>query len=169
MVTRPISTPVLIEALGTLNVAAAEDWPQEVSKFGKAFREFIIRYAKNDQPPGETIVRGLGAFIAVPREINKKFNVMAAFRRRSDWARWIPKLNVAAAVDSEAIKRYLIGSDTRYLRYVMTEEANQLGTKPLWCWICEIDAMTDDWCRTCFLGHCGTEECAKGFNTHKCL
>ncbi|KAJ5362151.1 pyridoxal phosphate-dependent transferase [Penicillium brevicompactum] len=169
MVTRPIATPVLIEALGILNVAAAEDWPARSEQIGKAFREFITRHAKNDQSPGEEIVRGLGAFIAVPREINKRFNVMAAFRRRSAWARWIPKLNSSAAVDTEAIERYLIGSDARHLRHVMTGEANQLGTKPLWCWICGIDAMTEDWCRTCFLGHCGTEECAKGFNTHKCL
>ncbi|KAB8264804.1 pyridoxal phosphate-dependent transferase [Aspergillus pseudonomiae] len=98
MVTRPIATPVLIEALGTLNVAAAENWPARSEQIGKAFRKFVIRHAKNDLPPGEEIVRGLGAFIAVPRDINKKFNVMAAFRRRSAWARWIPKLNMAAAM-----------------------------------------------------------------------
>ncbi|KAE8400975.1 pyridoxal phosphate-dependent transferase [Aspergillus pseudonomiae] len=98
MVTRPIATTVLIEALGTLNVAAAENWPARSEQIGKAFRKFVIRHAKNDLPPGEEIVRGLGAFIAVPRDINKKFNVMAAFRRRSAWARWIPKLNMAAAM-----------------------------------------------------------------------
>ncbi|KAF7628491.1 hypothetical protein AFLA_003847 [Aspergillus flavus NRRL3357] len=104
MVTRPIAIPVLIEALGILNLAKAEDWPARSEQIGRAFREFILRYA-GDDGHGKEIVRGLGAFIAVDREISKKFNVMAAFRRRSAWARWIPKLNSAAAVDSQAIER----------------------------------------------------------------
>lgn len=168
MVTRPIATPVLIEALGILNLAEAEDWPARSEQIGSAFREFILRYAGNDGH-GKEIIRGLGAFIAVDREISKKFNVMAAFRRRSSWARWIPKLNSAAAVDHQAIERYLVGAEAKPLRQALTKEAQKQGTKPLWCWVCGIDASVEDWCRICFLGYCGTEICAKGFHAHKCL
>ncbi|RAQ66989.1 hypothetical protein COH20_008310 [Aspergillus flavus] len=168
MVTRPIAIPVLIEALGILNLAKAEDWPARSEQIGRAFREFILRYA-GDDGHGKEIVRGLGAFIAVDREISKKFNVMAAFRRRSAWARWIPKLNSAAAVDSQAIERYIVGVDAKPLRQTLAKEAQKQGTKPLWCWVCGIDAIVEDWCRTCFLGHCGTQDCAKGFHAHNCL
>ncbi|KAK5796093.1 hypothetical protein VI817_005378 [Penicillium citrinum] len=170
MVTRPIGVPVLIGALGTLNVAVAEDWPARSEQIGKAFRDFITRHAKNDTPGKEKeICRGIGAFIAIPREMNNMFNVMAAFRRQGAWARWIPKLNMAAAVDSEAIERYLIGSDAKLLRQKMSEEAEYLGTKPLWCCICGFDQTKDDWCRTCFIANCGTESCAKAFSSHQCL
>ncbi|KAJ5628643.1 hypothetical protein N7490_010871 [Penicillium lividum] len=168
MVTRPIATPVLIEVLGILNVAEAEDWPARSEQIGIAFREFIHRYVGNDGH-GREIVRGLGAFIAVDREISKRFNVMAAFRRRSSWARWIPKLNSTAFVDSHAIERYLVGSGAKPLRNALSKEARKQGTKPLWCYVCGIDAIVEDWCRTCFLGNCGTEDCAKGFHAHECL
>lgn len=168
MVTRPIAMPVLIEALGILNLAEAEGWPARSEQIGKAFREFILRHAGNDGH-GKEIIRGLGAFIAVDREISKKFNVMAAFRRRSSWARWIPKLNSAAAVDQQAIERCLIGTEAKPLRQALTDEAQKQGTKPLWCWVCGIDAIVEDWCRTCFLGYCGTETCAKVFHAHNCL
>ncbi|KAL4872894.1 hypothetical protein BDV12DRAFT_160909 [Aspergillus spectabilis] len=163
MVTRPIAIPVLIEALGILNIAEAEDWPARSEKIGKAFREFLTRHAKNEMQ-GKEIVRGLGAFLAVDREFNKQFRVMAAFRRRSSWARWIPKLNSPVAVDSQAIERCLLGSDAKYLRRALASEAT-----PLWCCVCGIDAIVEDWCRTCFLGYCGTEDCKGEFKAHKCL
>ncbi|KAL2828672.1 pyridoxal phosphate-dependent transferase [Aspergillus cavernicola] len=168
MVTRPIAMPVLIEALGILNVAEAEDWPARSEKIGSAFREFISRHAGNESQTKE-IVRGLGAFIAVDREFSKQFRVMAAFRRQSSWARWLPKLNSAAAVDPQALERYLVGPDAKSLRQVLAREAEQQGTTPLWCFVCGIDAMVEDWCRTCFLGYCGTEDCKRGFDAHECL
>lgn len=168
MVTRPIATPVLIEALGILNVAEAENWPARSEQIGNAFREFFRRHLESDGT-GKDTVRGLGAFLAIDREVSKQFRVMAAFRRRSSWARWIPKLNSPAAVDSQAIEEYLIGPSAKSLRQAQITEAEKLGTKPLWCCICGIDAIVDDWCRTCFLGHCGNGDCAKGFHAHKCL
>ncbi|KAL2862790.1 pyridoxal phosphate-dependent transferase [Aspergillus lucknowensis] len=168
MVTRPIALPVLIEALGILNVAEKEDWPARSEKIGRAFREFINRRV-GGIGQGKEIVRGLGAFIAVDREISKQFRVMAAFRRCSSWARWLPKLNSPAAVDSEAIERCLLGPDAKSLRQALANEAEAQGTTPLWCFVCGIDAIVDDWCRTCFLGYCGTADCKKGFNAHECL
>lgn len=168
MVTRPIATPVLIEALGILNVAEAEDWPARSEQIGIAFREFIHRYSERNGH-GNEIIRGLGAFIAIDREFSRKFRVMAAFRRKSSWARWIPKLNSTAFVNDQAIETYLVGSGAKNLRQSLSQEAEKQGTAPLWCWVCAIDAIAKDWCRTCFLGHCGTEDCAKVFYAHDCL
>ncbi|KAL3462452.1 hypothetical protein BJX64DRAFT_277174 [Aspergillus heterothallicus] len=95
MVTRPIAIPVLLEALAILNVAKAEDWPARSEKIGSAFREFILRHA-GGEGEGKEIVRGIGAFITVDREFSKRFCVMAAFRRKSSWARWLPKLDSPA-------------------------------------------------------------------------
>ncbi|KAL4925394.1 uncharacterized protein BDV17DRAFT_184673 [Aspergillus undulatus] len=164
MVTRPIGLPVLIEALGILNVAEAEDWPGRSKKIGKAFREFVRRHGEQGQ-----VVHGLGAFMAIDREFSKKFRVMAAFRRRHLWARWIPKLNSEAAVDPDAIERYLMGPEAKKLRRIMAIEAEKRGTAPLWCFVCGIDTVGQDWCRTCFLGHCGTKDCKQGFMAHECL
>ncbi|KAL1885140.1 Chitinase 4 [Paecilomyces lecythidis] len=168
MVTRPIATPVLIEALGILNMAEAENWPTRSEQIGIAYREFFRRHIKSDQT-GKDIVRGLGAFIAIDREFSKQFRVMAASRRRSPWVRWIPKLNSPAAVDSIAIEKYLVGPGAKSLRRAQTIEAEKLGTTPLWCYVCGMDAIVEDWCRTCFLGHCGFEDCAEGFHAHECV
>jgi hypothetical protein len=169
MVTRPIAIPVLLEAMAIVNVAEAEDWPARSEKIGRAFREFILRHA-GGEGQGKEIVRGIGAFIAVDREFSKRFRVMAAFRRKSSWARWLPKLDTPAFVDSDEIERYLLGPDAKELRRALASEAEEQGTTPLWCCICGIDAaVVDDWCRTCFLGYCGTEDCKKGFESHTCL
>ncbi|CEL04168.1 hypothetical protein ASPCAL05299 [Aspergillus calidoustus] len=169
MVTRPIAIPVLLEAMAIVNVAEAEEWPARSEKIGRAFREFILRHA-GGEGQGKEIVRGIGAFIAVDREFSKRFRVMAAFRRKSSWARWLPKLDTPAFVDSDEIERYLLGPDAKELRRALASEAEEQGTTPLWCCICGIDAaVVDDWCRTCFLGYCGTEDCKKGFESHTCL
>ncbi|KAJ5899842.1 hypothetical protein N7495_004586 [Penicillium taxi] len=168
MVTRPIATPVLIEALGILNVAEAENWPARSEQIGIAFRRFIYRYAGSDGH-GKEIVRDLGAFIAVDREISRKFRVMAAFRRQSSWARWLPKLNSTANIDHQAIEMYLVGPAAKPLRQAMSKKAQKQGTTPMWCYGCGMGAVVDDWCRTCFLGYCGSEDCAKGFHIHDCL
>ncbi|KAJ5564522.1 hypothetical protein N7513_000764 [Penicillium frequentans] len=104
MVTRPIGTPVLIEALGILNVAEAENWPARSEEIGIAFRVFIRRHAKL-HGQAKVAIQGLGAFITVDREFSKHFRVMAAFRRKSSWARWIPKLNSTAVLDHDTIER----------------------------------------------------------------
>lgn len=170
MVTRPIATPVLIEALGILNVAEAEDWPSRSEQIGTAFRKFIHRYAQREsEGHAEVNIQGLGAFITVDRELSKRFRVMAAFRRLSSWARWLPKLNSAAVVDDQAIEKYLVGAGAKSLRAALSAEADKLGTAPLWCVVCGIDAIVGDWCRTCFLGYCGNGTCAKAFHAHMCL
>jgi len=114
-------------------------------------------------------IQGLGAFITMDREISKQFRVMAAFRRKSSWARWIPTLNSTALVDHQAIERYLVGSSAKSLRQSLSIEAEKQGTAPLWCYVCGIDAIVEDWCRICYLGHCGNGDCAKGFAAHECL
>lgn len=168
MVSRPIATPVLIEALGILNVAEMEDWPAKSEQIGAAFREFVHQYA-GDYGHKKEIIRGLGAFLAVDREFTKQFRVMAAYRRRSSWARWLPKLNSPAFLDPQSIAKYLIGPGARPIRQAMSEEAQMHGAKPLWCYSCGIDTAGVDWCRTCFLGSCSSEDCAEALHVHECI
>lgn len=167
MVSRPIATPVLIEALGILNVAEMEDWPAKSEQIGAAFRAFVHQYAQNDSD--KEIIRGLGAFLAVDREFSKQFRVMAAFRRRSSWARWLPKLNSPGFLDPQSIGKYLIGPGARSIRRAMSKEAQMHGAKPLWCYSCGIDTAGDEWCRTCFLASCGSEDCVEGLRAHECV
>ncbi|KAJ5676861.1 uncharacterized protein N7477_002494 [Penicillium maclennaniae] len=110
LTSRPVALPVLIEALGILNMAQAEDWPARSDEIEKAIKTFVRDHAKtfceDDEP-----VRGLGAMIAVKRDVSAHFRVMAAIRRRSPWVRWLPKLDSAAG-NRKALDQYIMGSET---------------------------------------------------------
>lgn len=170
LVSRPIPTPVLIESLGILNLAHAENWPARSVKIGEAVQKFVRDHVVQQTPEysDKEFVRGLGAFIAVDRKISAQFLVMAAIRRRSSWVRWLPKLD-SAAVDPHQLQQYIIGSNGREHRKLLSNEAEKQNTLPLWCFVCGIDASAPDWCRTCFLGSCGHEDCVESFHAHLCV
>lgn len=113
-------------------------------------------------------MRGLGAMIAVKRDVSTHFRVMAAIRRRSPWVRWLPKLDSAAG-NRKALDQYIMGSESKFYRQELAKEAESQRTLPLWCFVCGIDASVPDWCRTCFLGCCGHDDCVEVFSIHKCI
>lgn len=162
MVSRPVALPVLLEALGILNLAKTEDWPHRSRQIGEAVRVFVQKYS-----PGAE-VRGLGALIAIDRDVSKQFLVMAAIRRRSPWVRWLPKLD-SAAVSQKALESSIKGQQSKQNRSRLAVEAEQKDVLPLWCFVCGIDAVAKDWCRTCFLGSCGFKDCVDAFQEHQCI
>lgn len=167
LISRPMPIPVMITALGILDVAEAEDWPGRSVLIGEAVRSVIRRHV-GTQCRDREFVRGLGAIIVVDREISMQFRVMTAIRRRSRWVRWLPKLD-GAAIDPEAIEKRVVGAESKKYRQALAREAEEQGTAPLWCLVCGIDAAAEDWCRTCFLSYCGTKDCETVFKQHKCV
>ncbi|KAJ5928374.1 hypothetical protein N7466_007330 [Penicillium verhagenii] len=168
LISRPVAVPVLIESLGILNLADAEDWAARSLQIGRTVRSFISDHAGTHCKKDHIPTRGLGAFIAVDRDISKQFCVMAAIRRRSNWVRWLPKLD-SGAVDRKALEQYVVGPQGRVNRRALSKEAEEQQNLPLWCFVCGINATEKDWCRTCFLGTCENEDCVDSFSTHGCV
>ncbi|PGG97207.1 hypothetical protein AJ79_09290 [Helicocarpus griseus UAMH5409] len=162
LVSRPLETPVLLEALGILHTAQAENWPRRSLEIRKAFYEVI-----QESYPGEP-VRGLGAILVLDRSVSMRFHTMAGIRRRSPWVRWLPKLD-PANTKRELLETHVLGPQSKKNRAKLAAEAGQDGTMPPWCFVCGINSTSDDWCRTCFLGCCENEVCDGVFRAHTCI
>ncbi|KAI0599011.1 pyridoxal phosphate-dependent transferase [Biscogniauxia sp. FL1348] len=166
LVSRPVRMPVLIEALGILRTAQAENWPARSVEIGEAIRGITRELAPDTQEPGA--IRGLGAMIAVNREVAMRFRIMAAIRRRSPWVRWLPKLSRSSA-DRGLLLQQVFGEQSKLQRQQLAEEAGRCGTMPLWCFICGIEATSEDWCKTCYLSVCNNDICEQAFKRHVCI
>ncbi|GAP85247.1 hypothetical protein SAMD00023353_1002790 [Rosellinia necatrix] len=166
LVSRPIRLPNLLEALSILRASVAEDWPAQSERIGEAIRGVLHELEPQTREPGA--VQGLAAVIAIDRDIALRHRVMCAIRRRSPWARLLPKLSSTSA-DREGLMRQVFGQESRGQRQALSREAEQCGAIPLWCFICGIEATEDDWCRTCFLSSCNNEVCVKAFHRHACI
>ncbi|KAI0384324.1 pyridoxal phosphate-dependent transferase [Hypomontagnella monticulosa] len=165
LVSRPIRLPILLEALSILRAARTENWPARSEQIGSAIRDAIMEIDPSTRVPGA--VRGLGAVIAVNREVAMRYRIMSAIRRRSPWVRWLPKLGSNSA-DREVLMRQVFGKESKNQRQVLAKEAEKCGTIPLWCFICGIEATSKDWCRTCYLSFCDNEVCVQAFHRHAC-
>ncbi|KAI5925048.1 pyridoxal phosphate-dependent transferase [Camillea tinctor] len=166
LVSRPVRLPVLIEALGILRTAQAENWPERSVEIGDAIRGITRELAPGTKEP--SAIRGLGAMIAVDREVAMQFRVMSAIRRRSPWVRWLPKLSRASS-DRGLLVQKVFGEESKSSRQILAEEASHHGTMPLWCFICGIEATSEDWCKTCYLSVCNNEVCEQAFRRHACI
>jgi hypothetical protein len=80
-VSRPIQIPVLIEAIGILNTAIAEEWLSRAVRIGDKLRKVIAKYAGNDAVRER--ISGQHALLWLDRKLSDQFLVMAAIRRRS--------------------------------------------------------------------------------------
>lgn len=166
LVSRPVRLPVLIEALGVLRAAQAEGWPARSMKIGETVREILHDLEPETKAPGA--VRGLGAMIALHRDVAMRLRIQSAIRRRSPWVRWLPKLD-CGSTDRELMMQHVFGRESAGRRGSLAEEAGSMGTMPLWCFICGIQATEEAWCRKCFLGICGNEVCLETFGQHACI
>ncbi|KAK2745944.1 hypothetical protein FQN55_006016 [Onygenales sp. PD_40] len=162
LVSRPVTIPVLLEALGVLYTAQSENWMQRSLKIGQTFRNAIHTYC-----PGEP-VKGLGSILVIGRDASMRMHVMAGIRRQCPWVRWLPKLDALNA-DREALDIHLFGPRSKSHRAKLSAEAEKAGTMPQWCFVCGIEATSENWCRTCFLGCCKNEVCDEIFGSHTCL
>lgn len=166
LVSRPVGVPVLIQALGVLRIAAAENWPARSEAIGDAIRGILHDLEPTTRAPGA--VRGLGAVIAIHRSVAMKYRIQSAIRRRIPWVRWLPKLDQGYA-NRDLLMQHVFGEESAGHRMLLSEEAEKIEAMPLWCFVCGIQATEEEWCRTCFLGVCGNEVCQAGFGTHVCV
>ncbi|RDI86905.1 hypothetical protein Vi05172_g3126 [Venturia inaequalis] len=166
LVSRPIRVPILIEALGVLRIATAENWPARSEAIGATIRGILFDLEPTTRAPGA--VRGLGAMIALNRTIAMKYRIQSAIRRRSPWVRWLPKLDRGSS-DRDLLMENVFGKESARQRRLLAIEAEKVGAMPLWCFVCGIQATEDAWCRQCFLGICGNEVCLAEFRTHVCV
>lgn len=166
MVSRPVRVPVLMEALSVLRAAQVEDWPARSMAIGETIRGILHELEPETKITGA--VRGLGAMIAVNRDVAMRLKIQSAIRRRSPWVRWLPKLD-RGSMDRELLMQHVFGADSVGRRGALAKEAESKGTMPLWCFICGIQATEETWCRTCFLGVCANEVCSKNFGQHACI
>ncbi|KAI0409926.1 pyridoxal phosphate-dependent transferase [Xylaria palmicola] len=166
LVSRPIRLPILLEALSILRAAMEENWPEQSERIGEAIRDVLHELDPGTKEPGA--IQGLGAVIAIDRDISLRYGVMCAIRRRSPWARLLPKLGSTSA-DREELMRQVFGKESKEQRQLLAQEAEKRGAIPLWCFICGIEATSDDWCRNCYLSYCNNEVCVQAFHRHACI
>lgn len=166
MVSRPVRLPVLIEALGVLRAAQAENWPARSTEIGRTVREILYELEPETKLP--EAVRGLGAMIALHKDVAIRLRIQSAIRRRSPWVRWLPKLD-RGLTDRELMLRHVFGKESAGRRGTLSKEAESLGTMPLWCFTCGIQATEEAWCRRCYLGVCRNEVCLETFQHHFCI
>ncbi|KAI1431131.1 pyridoxal phosphate-dependent transferase [Xylaria sp. CBS 124048] len=166
MVSRPIRVPILLEALSILRASVAENWPARSEQIGEVIRDILQELEPSTKEPGA--IQGLGALIALHRDIALRYRVMCAVRRRNSWARLLPKLGAASA-DRGELMRQVFGQESKAQREALSQEAEQCGAIPLWCFICGIEATSKDWCRTCYLSSCDNEVCTQAFRRHACM
>lgn len=166
LVSRPIRTPNLLEALSILRASVDEDWPGQSEKIGEAIRGVLHELDPNTKEPDA--LRGLGAVVALDRDIAIRYRLMCAIRRRSQWARLLPKLSSTSA-DRDGLMQQVFGPESKERRQILSQEAEECGAIPLWCFICGIEATSKDWCRTCYLSSCNNEVCEAAFQRHACI
>ncbi|KAI0466684.1 pyridoxal phosphate-dependent transferase [Xylaria cf. heliscus] len=166
LVSRPIRLPILLEALSILRASVDENWPEQSERIGEAVRDVLGELDPSTKEPGA--VQGLGAVIAIDRNIALRFRVMCAIRRRSPWARLLPKLSSASA-DREGLMRQVFGQESKEQRQLLSQEAEKCDAIPLWCFVCGIESTEKDWCRKCYLSSCNNEVCVAAFHRHACV
>ncbi|KAI0433854.1 pyridoxal phosphate-dependent transferase [Xylaria sp. FL1042] len=166
LVSRPIRTPILLEALSILRASLAEDWPGQSERIGEAIRDVLHDLDPRTKEPDA--IQGLGAVIAIDRNIALRYRVMCAIRRRSPWARLLPKLGSTSA-DREELMKQVFGQESQSQRKILSQGAEQSNAIPLWCFICGIEATSEDWCRSCYLSYCNNEVCVQAFHRHVCI
>ncbi|KAL2825779.1 hypothetical protein BDW59DRAFT_161450 [Aspergillus cavernicola] len=127
LVSRPVVTPVLLDALGVLYTAQMENWPKRSLEIRDALCKIVQKYHPA-QP-----VYGLGEI-----------------RRRCPLVRWLPKLD-ASYSDPAALEAYVFDPRSKKHRDGLAAEAEEEGTRPAWCFVCGIESTAEDWCRTYFL------------------
>ncbi|KAE9962851.1 hypothetical protein BLS_009959 [Venturia inaequalis] len=122
LVSRPIRVPILIEALGVLRIATAENWPARSEAIGATIRGILYDLEPTTRAPGA--VRGLGAMIALNRTIAMKYRIQSAIRRRSPWVRWLPKLDRGSS-DRDLLMENVFGKESARRRRLLAIEAEK--------------------------------------------
>jgi hypothetical protein len=172
-----LQLPLLISALGALEMAVAGDWVGRSETIGRAIRELVRTGAREcgygalgDDSP---ILGGLGAFIFVRMDISAPFLVMVATNGGPSvgWVRWLPRLD--QHLTSETVLASILsgGASHRGWRRRLSAQLERVGLAPEWCFWCGNHARNDRnvWCRACCVNACDVEACLAQLQMHRCL
>lgn len=175
VVTQALHLPVVIDALGVLEMATAGDWVGRARIIGQHLRQIVLDRAHSMKVDGGEdeieLLGGLESFIFVRKKIAASFLVMGAFTAGSsvDWVRWLPRMD-RHLTDKSAVE-FIMSSDGGKKRVEASECLEMEGSRPQWCFYCGTWARGTEypWCKTCCIDACDSGECVRQLLAHKCL
>lgn len=173
--TQATQVPLLISALGALEMAVAGDWVGRSKVIGNTIRGLVSMRARELGLEGleeeAQVLGGLGSFIFVQIEISATFLVMGASigGSASRWVRWLPRLD-KHLVDKTALVSILSSTDGEWRKRLSTV-LESIGIRPKWCFRCGTHArrVGGEWCRACCVDACAAEECLRQLGSHRCV
>jgi hypothetical protein len=172
-VTQAVQTPVLINALGVLEMAKAGDWVSRSRVIGEHLRETVRSRAGSmlDGLKESEIFGGLASFLFVKIEVSGIFLVMGASNAGPwvRWVRWLPRMD--KYMMSRATVETILGPASLPHRRERARQLVSQDLRPEWCFWCGNHAQNQvlDWCRECCIHVCDTGECSAQLIAHKCL
>lgn len=174
-VTRALHMPVLIDAVGVLEMAIAGNWVSRSKIIGQHLRQIAMQRAQEldiiDNEKETELVGGLESLLFVHKTISKTFLVMGALTAgpREGWVRWLPRMD-KHLTDKSILESIMLTGEVKKRRRI-SEYLEQEGSKPQWCFYCGTWARNIyyRWCRTCCIDCCDAEECSRRLLAHECL
>ncbi|CRK29420.1 hypothetical protein BN1723_005441 [Verticillium longisporum] len=170
---KPVLTPVLVQALALVDLAVAGDFPVLSWQVGKAVRDFIVDAARKNgcQEHPQSFIGGLDSLIFVRKDIAEPLLVMGASTAGPwiPWVRWFPRLEVD--MSKPAVIRSILGTASKETRQNLSRQMIDEGSKPKWCFWCGSKASNkkSTWCQTCCVDVCDAEGCVGRLSRHNCL
>lgn len=173
-VTTAMTLPVLLDAIGVLEMAAVGKWVERSKIIGQRLRGIALKRARFLKDKGGDddldIIGGLNSFMFVHKAVAATFLVMGAFIAGTGvkWVRWLPRLD-CHMTDQRTVESILVGTGEQ--RRLISKCFDRDGVRPQWCFFCGTWARGTDypWCRTCCIDACTSEECIRHLKAHNCL
>lgn len=147
----------LLTSIGTLTMAAKEDWPQRAQKIGGVLRGII----KSEGIAKPSAVKGLHSLIYLRKKDYARISppVMGAYA--GDYVRWLPALDEVMMSEDELMAK-IFGKSSLAHRKEAAEWYESMQLQPRWCSACgePVGAEKEDVCIMCVARRC--EECEPG-------
>lgn len=184
VVTKALQLPVLIDALGVLEMAVAGDWVGRARVIGENLRRLVLERAQEMKRDGKgqeeeeggddlETIGGLDSFLFVNKKVATTFLVMGALSAGGGtevhWVRWLPRMD-HYLTDRSAVES-IMSRQGAEKRREMAERLGKEGERPQWCFCCGTWARGTKypWCRTCCIDSCDAEECLRNLFNHRCV
>lgn len=172
--TQAMPMPLLISALGALEMAVAGDWVGRSKVIGRNIRDLVSARARKLIPQwlgGEgKFLGGLESFIFIQIDVSAVFMVMGATNGgpSTGWVRWLPRLD-AHLMEEATLASIFSRTDTEW-RKQLSAALERMGIEPEWCFWCGGPARNtrDVWCRACCINACDVEGCLEQLGMHQC-
>lgn len=183
-VTQAVPLPVLIDALGVLEMAVAGDWIMRSRTIGGKLRKIVVTRARhmslhslsnameeNAVVQETEVLGGIDSFLFVHIRIAGSFLVMGASNPapQAKWVRWLPRLD--KKMMNEETLESIFSTEGANMRRMLSDRMERQGMKPVWCFWCGNRAINREipWCRTCCIDVCDSEQCLEQLVSHTCL